>query len=1002
MCRKLRLKSTPKRRAGWHGRCNHWKNMASNGRRIACGAALSAGAMLAAPSFLAPGATPARQSGLHAPLQPRVSSSSAFSSIPVATVASSAVLAVAARSATKQTSKTVRNFFGDSGSTSYASFDPATELGVQEPIGFWDPLGLSADKDQATFKRRRAVEIKHGRIAMYATMGYIVPEYFKFPGYLSPSLGLKFSDFSDVPNGLAALSKIPVLGGAQIIAFCGLIETTGFFQASSTTDGRGPREGQFSMKDSTESAEPPLMPQPKGLNLGKVEDPEARKTKLAAELANGRLAMMAIIGMFFQDGLTGSAWGDWALYTASPLRAEAEEEAPKPPPFDPAKQAEPKQLISRSEPWRRLVSSTLQASARLETRMAFRVFAQLKSSTAEMMLQGISYYLLGICWVQIDAPYVAAACAVVFQFLALNLAALDIHGVNDLSLIGALPSILTCSMGYNATADAFVDFMEKLEMPIPVEDDRPWADFPTAERRKDPFSGTVLGPFSFWFGTGVVSTWFYDIENRYRSQNGVLLDRPSSDNILDLDSAMAICMEFKRKVEMMTHGAWLKLEPLMKLPIEVKTRTRMSVKGAESPEKQLSLQQLAASRLGLGILAILRETKTHIFDWQVHLRSFGPACLACRAGRRSHIVEERRLAAVQVSELVFQPLNISWPYGGFFSPEAVSCQPTGAVFVGSTFAQYTLLDLEDPIQLLEMPSQDIASWDVPASWRLVCDKGSLECLWIEQRDEMLTLHANRTGIAGLERPLTVELGSTVGSRHRFLAGSLVSCASLEQDLHPKTTSRSCLLLVLGDGNEEAVVAHKSWLYTVQDRSAAPEQVDAVYLDVVQDAWNVIAGYWTTEYLTCERQVQSFNRRASEAASEALAFALALAMESCSSLVVQHYVKFPGFEGVPAGLGAVTTAPGTYGFAALFLLSGAMELGVWTQDIPCPWAVRAGRTLRGSVALGSLQDPSKEAGDFGDPLGRAPRAAVAQWPGLLRPPLSCSILYPVSCNAPFDP
>merc|ERR1711933_386086 len=30
---------------------------------------------------------------------------------------------------------------------------------------------------------------------------------------------------------------------------------------------------------------------------------------------------MAIIGMFFQDGLTGSAWGDWALYTASPLRA---------------------------------------------------------------------------------------------------------------------------------------------------------------------------------------------------------------------------------------------------------------------------------------------------------------------------------------------------------------------------------------------------------------------------------------------------------------------------------------------------------------------------------------------------------------------------------------------------------------------------------------------------------------------------------------------------------
>jgi len=214
--------------------------------------------------------------------------------------------------------RVARQFFGDSGSgTSYKAFDPADQAGVQDPVGFWDPLGLSADKDEATFKRRRAVEIKHGRISMYATIGYIVPEYFKFPGYLSPSLDLKFTD---VPNGLAALSKLPVLGGAQIIAFAGLIETTGFFQAKSTTDGRGPREGAFSMKDSTEAAEPGNYGVGFPNFLGKVEDPEARKSKLAAELANGRLAMVAIIGMFFQDGLTGSAWGDWALYTASPLR----------------------------------------------------------------------------------------------------------------------------------------------------------------------------------------------------------------------------------------------------------------------------------------------------------------------------------------------------------------------------------------------------------------------------------------------------------------------------------------------------------------------------------------------------------------------------------------------------------------------------------------------------------------------------------------------------------
>ena len=86
--------------------------------------------------------------------------------------------------------------------------------------------------------------------------------------------------------------RLPVLGGAQIIAFAGLIETTGFFQASSTTAGRGPREGQFSMKDSTETGEPGNYGVGFPNFLGKVEDPEARKSKLAAELANGRLAMM--------------------------------------------------------------------------------------------------------------------------------------------------------------------------------------------------------------------------------------------------------------------------------------------------------------------------------------------------------------------------------------------------------------------------------------------------------------------------------------------------------------------------------------------------------------------------------------------------------------------------------------------------------------------------------------------------------------------------------------
>merc|ERR1712078_16032 len=97
-----------------------------------------------------------------------------------------------------------------------------SELGVQEPVGFWAPLGFTADGDVASFKRRRSVEIKHGRICMLATMGYITPEITgKLPGYLSPSAGLKFAD---IPNGLAAVSKVPTLGWAQIAAYFGFCE----------------------------------------------------------------------------------------------------------------------------------------------------------------------------------------------------------------------------------------------------------------------------------------------------------------------------------------------------------------------------------------------------------------------------------------------------------------------------------------------------------------------------------------------------------------------------------------------------------------------------------------------------------------------------------------------------------------------------------------------------------------------------------------------------------
>ena len=101
-----------------------------------------------------------------------------------------------------------------------------------------------------------------------------------------------------MPNGLAAISKVPAAAWGQILAYMAFCEVS-----QDQSAGTPAAAGDF------------------GCKLITSTDPEVKKTKLNAELANGRLAMMAIIGMFFQGGLTGSAWGDWANYTADGRQA---------------------------------------------------------------------------------------------------------------------------------------------------------------------------------------------------------------------------------------------------------------------------------------------------------------------------------------------------------------------------------------------------------------------------------------------------------------------------------------------------------------------------------------------------------------------------------------------------------------------------------------------------------------------------------------------------------
>jgi len=189
------------------------------------------------------------------------------------------------------------------------------ELGVQAPVGFWDPLGLAASGDADDFRRRRGVELKHGRISMLACIGYIVPEYFKWPGFASPAQELRFAD---IPNGLGALTKLPFEGWLQMVLFVGHYEGQFFRQDPNRAPGDFENYGYFGIGKNFIFNFEPL----------KIEDEETRKKKLNIEIANGRLAMVAIMAMFFQNGTVGSTSAEMWLPSASAFENELGSTAP--------------------------------------------------------------------------------------------------------------------------------------------------------------------------------------------------------------------------------------------------------------------------------------------------------------------------------------------------------------------------------------------------------------------------------------------------------------------------------------------------------------------------------------------------------------------------------------------------------------------------------------------------------------------------------------------------
>mmetsp|Transcript_21906 Transcript_21906/g.31812 ORF Transcript_21906/g.31812 Transcript_21906/m.31812 type:complete len:211 (-) Transcript_21906:400-1032(-) len=153
------------------------------------------------------------------------------------------------------------------------------EVGAQPPLGFYDPLRLLKGADEAKFNKLRAYEIKHGRVAMLAVLGHITQQRVRFPGYLSESAGVKFSD---LPNGLTAFSKIPPLGLVQMIAFIAVMELV-------------------VLKPNKASG----LPQDFGIDWVSDYTDEEKIRSRAVELNNGRAAMMGIWALVTHELING-------------------------------------------------------------------------------------------------------------------------------------------------------------------------------------------------------------------------------------------------------------------------------------------------------------------------------------------------------------------------------------------------------------------------------------------------------------------------------------------------------------------------------------------------------------------------------------------------------------------------------------------------------------------------------------------------------------------------
>jgi len=233
-----------------------------------------------------------------------IGSASAF--IPVSKVSPRSIIY-----ATEEAAETPAASVASATAVSGAKDDLIELAGKLNPIvNYYDPLGLADYEfwdatNESTIGFLRHAEIKHGRVAMAAFVGYCVQSNFHFPWKMTTG-GMDFPSTDLSPE--QQWDALPINAKWQIIGFVGFLETWSEFTNDENAHYmRGGKPGFFPSFDYFRETVHPLpfnLFDPFGFSKKKSE--EAKANGLVTEINNGRLAMLGIFGFLSADKIPGS------------------------------------------------------------------------------------------------------------------------------------------------------------------------------------------------------------------------------------------------------------------------------------------------------------------------------------------------------------------------------------------------------------------------------------------------------------------------------------------------------------------------------------------------------------------------------------------------------------------------------------------------------------------------------------------------------------------------